>query len=194
MVTSSSYDRSADIDGAISEFKPLARLSIVIVILASLGGLLYYNIDPARSSDSKVSLSKVYSSEPENKSTRDETKDQILAIMADIEALRQDNTYLRSEIETLTQENGILDRIIQHIRELQNSDQELIGLVGPASHQGQGIDGLNGDSVQSTVKHEIVTPKAEVQIKDAPIPTVKPEKAAVTDGEKASNGSPEAGQ
>ncbi|NKW11401.1 hypothetical protein HGG76_27890 [Ochrobactrum tritici] len=45
--------------------------------------------------------------------------------------MRADNDALRAEVTTLTSQNGVVDTIIAHLRELKAQDQAIIGLIQP---------------------------------------------------------------
>ncbi|NKB80263.1 hypothetical protein HED49_24040 [Ochrobactrum daejeonense] len=48
--------------------------------------------------------------------------------------MRADNDALRAEVTTLTSQNGVVDTIITHLRELKAQDQAIIGLIQPGGN------------------------------------------------------------
>ncbi len=148
----------------------LFRVVLIVGICAIAGGGLYFAAGSAHGEKSD-------SVKIEKTSTPTPIEREIIALKRQVADLRADNDALRAEVTTLTSQNGVVDTIISHLRELKAQDQAIIGLIQPGGNSAQaGNDGEAPEdgAVFGNARHQIVTPKA----KAPPVPTPKPEKVA----------------
>ena len=150
----------------------LFRVVLIVGICAIAGGGLYFAAGSAHGEKSD-------SVKIEKTSTPTPIEREIIALKRQVADLRADNDALRAEVTTLTSQNGVVDTIITHLRELKAQDQAIIGLIQPGGNGYSAQAGNDGEApadeaVFGNARHQIVTPKA----KAPPVPTPKPEKVA----------------
>lgn len=150
----------------------LFRVILIVAVCAIAGGGFYVAAGSAHSE--KADPVKV-----EKTSTPTPIEREIIALERQVASLRADNDSLRAEVTALTSQNGVVDTIIAHLRELKAQDQAIIGLIQPGGNGDSGQAGVEGEApadeaVVGNARLQIVTPKA----KAPPVPSPKPEKVA----------------
>lgn len=150
----------------------LFRVALIVAFCTIAGGGLYFAAGSAHGEKSEAV-------KVEKTSTPTPIEREIIALKRQVASLRADNDALRSEVTTLTSQNGVVDTIIAHLRELKAQDQAIIGLIQPGgtSHSDQAVvegDAPADEAVVGNARLQIVTPKA----KAPPVPSPKPEKVA----------------
>jgi|GEM_PF-5055921 len=112
--------------------------------------------------------------EPVSKSARPNQVDpaDLHQLYVEVNKIKQENAFLRSEIETLTDRDGIVDKLIDHVRQLQQSDREIMTLVRPTAAEAQDASTAetSSPSAAALVRHEVVTPRAPRTVESPPIP------------------------
>lgn len=99
-------------------------------------------------------------------------------LYVEVNRIKQENAFLRSELEALTDQGGIVDKLIAHVRQLQQSDRDLMELVRPTA-TGTEITANTEPSAPASailVRHEVVTPRAATAAENPPIPASRPDK------------------
>ncbi|NKB80201.1 hypothetical protein HED49_23625 [Ochrobactrum daejeonense] len=81
-----------------------------------------------------VRTAKIRFSQNRKTSTPTPIEREIIALKRQVADLRADNDALRAEVTTLTSQNGVVDTIITHLRELKAQDQAIIGLIQPGGN------------------------------------------------------------
>ena len=117
--------------------------------------------------------------EPVSKSARQNKIDpaDLHQLYVEVNKIKQENAFLRGEIQTLTDQDGIVERLIAHVRQLQESDREIMDLVRPANTEVQDPAGSEtaSPSAAALVRHEVVTPRASRPIGSPPVPGKRPD-------------------
>jgi hypothetical protein len=114
--------------------------------------------------------------------TADETivsqlENEVSLLRGDVERLKQSNSSLRNEMTTLTTEDGVVDKIILHLRELKAEDQALLNIIAPlnrtASEGEETTQPVAGTpvAVEARADHQIVTPRERAP----PLPVARPD-------------------
>ncbi|WP_157213206.1 hypothetical protein [Sinorhizobium sp. CCBAU 05631] len=153
------------------------RVIFVGAIFALVGGGVYYtNANASGETPSRIAT---------DATAAQQLKREIGSLRKELYNLRVDNASLRSEITTLTSQNGVVDVIIGHLRELKAQDQAILGMIQPASNghsleQDESGSEMAEDEIQGTARHQIVTPKN----KAAPLPSPRPEKVVEAESAK----------
>lgn len=153
------------------------RVIAVGAAFALVGGAMYYT-------KANASIEKAHHNDAGDASTK-QLQRELGALRKELYNLRADNASLRSEVTTLTSQNGVVDMIIGHLRELKAQDQAILGMIQPASdsyahEQDESGPEMPEGGLQGTARHQIVTPKE----KAPPLPTPRPDKVAEAGGDK----------
>ncbi|WP_313606481.1 hypothetical protein [Rhizobium sp.] len=123
--------------------------------------------------------------EPVSKSARPNQIDpaDLHQLYVEVNKIKQENAFLRGEIETLTDRDGIVDKLIDHVKQLQQSDREIMTLVRPTATETQDASAAEtaSPSAAALVRHEVVTPRALRTIESPPIPGKRPDQGQTGD-------------
>jgi cell division protein FtsB len=129
---------------------------ILIVISLTVGyyvHLLNGRLNVADSADTARSLS--------------ELREEVALLRRSYEGLRAQNSSLRAEMATLTQENGVVDQIVAHLRTLQGEQQAILSVLAPlksiADEPQAAESAPEPIAVTAKADHQIVTPRAAAQ-------------------------------
>jgi hypothetical protein len=123
--------------------------------------------------------------EPVSKSARPSQVDpaDLHQLYVEVNKIKQENAFLRGEIETLTDRNGIVDKLIDHVRQLQQSHRDIMNLVRPTAAEAQDASTAETSppSAAALVRHEVVTPRAPRTVESPPIPGKRPDQGQTGD-------------
>ncbi|MGA1834248.1 hypothetical protein [Rhizobium wenxiniae] len=123
--------------------------------------------------------------EPVSKSARPNQIDpgELHQLYVEVNKIKQENAFLRGEIETLTDRDGIVDKLIDHVKQLQQSDLEIMTLVRPRATDAQDASAAEtaSPSAAALVRHEVVTPRALRTVESPPIPGKRPDQGQTGD-------------
>lgn len=156
----------------------------VLMLFAFLAGTMAVTIlQPSRwSAEAAVGG---LATEPVSKSARPNQIDpaDLHQLYVEVNKIKQENAFLRGEIETLTDQDGIVDKLIEHVRQLQQSDREIMTLVHPTATAAQDASAAETSppSAAALVRHEVVTPRALRTVESPPIPGKRPDQGQTGD-------------